>query len=577
MKQRWSVFQWLIIVAVVIGLAFVLPQLVSRVQAESTQKQVETAISWQDIQLLAEESKETPETWLRGLHEAGLYRVLLTDEELARPEIVSLVTDAGLETAQVGGVPAGGRYLYAALYDEKGSPGLKPGLLYETDSPPQEQVLTALEETGGVLVLMENEAQTADILPEGWSLTGWDGDIVKCFRLTDYLRARYQVLGYDGAEEIVNICFRAVVDRGMTMAWLSPFLDREGSTVTDLGIYQDMLRQLENRLGSVGYSFGEAVPVPGLTLSPLSLAMMGVGVFALAVVVFCRVFSIRKTLAAVVLFVIGVLESFGGAFAATELQRSALALLCALVFAAAAVVWMGHQLDKLGQWNQRWPLGSYLVTAVLAAAIAMAGGLYVAAILGSRDYMVILSLFRGVKLSQMGVYLFALVWLAWALLHRPGNRLREDGRALIDENRRHWQLKLLLLILFFAAVCIIFILRSGDNMMSVSVMEQRGRNWLEATVFCRPRTKEFLIAWPALALACLCAARGKRLFAWLFGVLASVGCASVVNTFCHIRAHVLVSLARTGLGLLFGVVFGLVLLLVLGLLWPGKRPETAQK
>ena len=113
-------------------------------------------------------------------------------------------------------------------------------------------------------------------------------------------------------------------------------------------------------------------------------------------------------------------------------------------------------------------------------------------------------------------------------------------------------------------------------MMSVSVLEQRGRNWLEATVFCRPRTKEFLIAWPALALACLCAVRGKRLFAWLFGVLASVGCASVINTFCHIRAHVLVSLARTGLGLLFGVILGLVLLLILGLLWSGDQEKTAQ-
>ena len=577
MKQRWSVLQWLIIVTVVIGLAFVLPQLAARVQAESTQKQLETAISWQDIQLLAEESQETPETWLRGLHEAGLYRVLLTDEELARPEIVSQVRDAGLDTAQVGGIPLGGRYLYAALYDEKGSPGLKPGLLYETDSPPQDEVLTALKETGGVLVLMENEAQTADILPEGWSLTGWDGDIVKCFRLTDYLRGRYQVLGYDGAEEIVNICFRAVVDRGMTMAWMSPFLDREGSAVTDLGVYQDTLRQLENRLGSAGYSFGEAVPVPSLTVSPLSLAVMGVGVFALAVVVFCQVFSIRKTLVAVVLFGIGVLESFGGAFAAPELERSALALLCALVFAAAAVMWMGRQLGKLGQWSQRWPLGSYLLTVVLTSAIALAGGLYVAAILGSRDYMLILSLFRGVKLSQMGVYLFALVWLAWALLHRPENRLREDGRVLIDENRRHWQLKLLLLLLFFAAVCMVFVLRGGDNMMSVSVLEQRGRNWLETTVFFRPRTKEFLIAWPALALACLCAVRGKRLFAWLFGVLTSVGCASVVNTFCHIRAHVLVSLARTGLGLLIGIVLGVALLLVLGLIWPGKKPEGAQK
>ena len=132
-------------------------------------------------------------------------------------------------------------------------------------------------------------------------------------------------------------------------------------------------------------------------------------------------------------------------------------------------------------------------------------------------------------------------------------------------------------IMILAAVGTVYILRTGDGMLSVSVGEQRVRNWLERVLLFRPRTKEFLIAYPAIAAAYCCAAHRSRLTAWLFGVFGAIGFASVSNTFCHIRAHFLVSLLRTGIGLVLGLVLGAIVLLILRACWPTPSGNTQTK
>ena len=170
-----------------------------------------------------------------------------------------------------------------------------------------------------------------------------------------------------------------------------------------------------------------------------------------------------------------------------------------------------------------------------------------------------------------------IVLLAAALLHTHGCTLRADLETLRRENSRHWRRKLLCLVLILAAVGTVYILRTGDGMLSVSVGEQRVRNWLERVLLFRPRTKEFLIAYPAIAAAYCCAAHHSRLTAWLFGVFGAIGFASVANTFCHIRAHFLVSLLRTGIGLVLGLVLGAIVLLILRACWPIPSGNTQTK
>lgn len=114
-------------------------------------------------------------------------------------------------------------------------------------------------------------------------------------------------------------------------------------------------------------------------------------------------------------------------------------------------------------------------------------------------------------------------------------------------------------------------------MLSVSVGEQRVRNWLERVLLFRPRTKEFLIAYPPSPRRTAVPRTAAGLTAWLFGVFGAIGFASVANTFCHIRAHFLVSLLRTGIGLVLGLVLGAIVLLILRACWPIPSGSTQTK
>jgi len=78
----------------------------------------------------------------------------------------------------------------------------------------------------------------------------------------------------------------------------------------------------------------------------------------------------------------------------------------------------------------------------------------------------------------------------------------------------------------------------------------------------RPRTKEFLIGHPALVIGAWMLLTGRMRFLPLAMFLATIGQVSIVNTFCHLHSPLLVSLQRTGWGILLGVGLGLLVLRV---------------
>ena len=65
----------------------------------------------------------------------------------------------------------------------------------------------------------------------------------------------------------------------------------------------------------------------------------------------------------------------------------------------------------------------------------------------------------------------------------------------------------------------------------------------------------------------------KKGWLWLtlFGLGMTIGLVSVVNTFLHIRTPFLISLLRTGWGVLFGLLIGLALVLLAELIYRAVR------
>ena len=92
--------------------------------------------------------------------------------------------------------------------------------------------------------------------------------------------------------------------------------------------------------------------------------------------------------------------------------------------------------------------------------------------------------------------------------------------------------------------------------MTVSSVEIILRNILENNLLARPRTKEFLAAFPCAMLAAYCAVRRLPFWTGLFGLVSAIGLTSVCNTFMHIRTPLYLGFARTAYSLVLGLVVG---------------------
>ena len=110
-----------------------------------------------------------------------------------------------------------------------------------------------------------------------------------------------------------------------------------------------------------------------------------------------------------------------------------------------------------------------------------------------------------------------------------------------------------------AVAGLVYISRTGNESAFVSGFELQLRTALDQLLGVRPRTKEFLIGHPLMLVALYYGFR----YRYGVGILAlgMIGQVSLVNTFAHIHTPIIISLIRTGYGLLFGLIVGV------GLIW----------
>ena len=535
-----------------------------RIRIEEPQKQVAIVTSWDDIQLMKYFSGIPEEEWLAALKEGGLYSVMVPVAQLDDASITGPIRDAGLEISQVGGEAEGGVYFFATKYDSLMKQRLSDSVKRTRETLPQNVILPAIEDSDSTLVLVENIMQTSSFVPRHYRLVNFTGDCAKCFWLNKAFACRYATLGYSGSEELVNMMFRAVIDRGMTVIWISP-ISSDWEMITDPAVYTEMLQALQNRIAPAGYTFGKPDAIPAFGMNPVLLAVMGVGIMAACMMVLTILWQPKRRWIYPALFAVLVAESVAAPFLFMDQQMQLLALLAAMAFPALAVLLLAKRL-KDAPVGRHASVVTFCVTLLSCLAIVLWGCLYISGVQTTSLYLLVMRLFRGVKLSQLGVYGFSALVMAWVFLHHKGQSLKTDFFALFPRDDRRTRTQTITAMILVLVVGAIYVLRTGDGMLSVPTLEQHVRNDLETILLYRPRTKEFLIAFPAVAAAFLFAARGNRVWTAMFGMLGGIGFASVANTFCHMRAHFTVSLYRTLLSIAIGLVLG-VLVTLIGRLW----------
>lgn len=211
-----------------------------------------------------------------------------------------------------------------------------------------------------------------------------------------------------------------------------------------------------------------------------------------------------------------------------------------------------------------------LVQYLKAVAISLIGIVIVIGLLNGNAFMTGFATFKGVKLVYlipiMGILLFTLIEIN-RLADQNIKKSLSNTVTLLNKELKYWHVLLLIVV---AGIGLFYISRTG-NSGSVSDLELAFRQWLENTLYVRPRTKEFLIGFPFFVLA-LYVMGINRKWGSILLVPGVIGFLSIVNTFTHLHIPVAVSVLRTLYSVSLGFVIGLVFILIfkVGYRWVSK-------
>ena len=391
----------------------------------------------------------------------------------------------------------------------------------------------------------------------------YDTPMVRVMSVRPEWGMRYGMLGYEGAQEVENLIYRAVSDRNIRVVEFTVF--RENSTeelISNPEEYVQVIKNLERRIQRHGLELGgEYSVLEPYSPSKILIALTAFGVCASGIFLILCVIGMPKKVQYILLG-LAFIGSFAAVLIMERLAIQVFALGTAIVFPCISIWSVARRLAE-EESGGKLEFSRYLGILSVSLSIAVAGGIFVSALQSSRFFLLAIENFRGVKLSQALPVFFSLLIVWRALYGRAG--VKSVMRDVITGKN----FIVILVFVVLAAGVGFFLLRTGDG-LEAGVAEQRFRNWLENVLLVRPRTKEFLVAWPCVALSLILVAREKKSYVWPFAVLSSTGFASVVNTFCHSRSPIWLSFARTVYGFIIGAVLGIALIWLMQL-WGVKK------
>lgn len=428
-----------------------------------------------------------------------------------------------------------------------------------------------MERTGASVGMIETNVQRGNISQTGVEATAQATgcNAVRVFSMWDYVQYRYAYYGYEGAEEVANCIYRAVVERNARVVYFKMVKDTDDNHVyiTDPEVYRDLFEGLNRRLAAHGITMGRASVMENYQVPSLALLAIGLGAGVGGALLPDTFLPMKRkwTLllaGAAAVCVAAAWRVLPNSFRLLASFAGAVVFAClAAAFFLKAAKQTGQKLDRNAGLLKILPRS--IVILVIAVAISLAGAMMTAAPLSSTNFMLEMGIFRGVKAAQLlPLAFFCLLFVSYYGLFEKDREsdhlaLRDIGTAL------NWTIPVWA-VLLLAAVGLAgfyYLARTGhETGVTISDTEMIFRNDLEYLLLARPRTKEFLVAFPGIMLAVYCAVRRLPFWTALFGLAGTIGLTSVCNTFMHIRTPLYLGFVRTAYSLLLGVVVGAVMI-----------------
>ncbi len=437
------------------------------------------------------------------------------------------------------------------------------------------KLLSYINENNIAPVLIESSNQRENLEQDGLNklIEKSNYNAVRAFTMWDYIRARNKYYNYAGAEEIENTMFRAITERNIRAIYFKPFFEEEGSSkyLTYSDEYERTFTSLNKRLAEHNIKLGRAEAINEFHIGAKRLAMLAFGITLAAVFLFIKMFNIKnKYVNFLYLFAIP------GALVPMIMRNVAekgFSLVAAVAFSGIAIYYFMNKIkdifDSSKNYSNMQLMIKSAVILTISVVISLIGAVFVDSILVDVKYMLEMDIFRGVKISQIAPFgIFLVIYLIYFLNKNNENAFKSSINIVKTLLNKDIKIYYAIIAGLIGVVGYIYISRTGhETNLQPSNIEMIFRNFMENMLYARPRTKEFLIAFPAIFAAVFSANKKSDFFTGIFMLAAAIGTSSVINTFSHIRTPIYLSAARTFIGLGFGIVIGCIVILLMNYIY----------
>jgi len=561
MKDRNIVL--LITIALLISIAVSTFVIYKRINAEKINNSVELAADFGDIERLSSIQDVPVNTLLAKLRDAGISAVALTEDLAGSIDLNVLsgidpkktdlyVPSKGLSSRKIDLIRGSGLRVIPRIRNIFNSSGatidkkIKDISSYDTVIFAEEEVL------GYPNYLMETaKALRSNNLKYGYVEFGKQmGDSALASYMGGSLVKVHSIppdeLEGMSREEAVKRFVRAARERDIRILYIHLFqYPDSGKDIISTNL--SLITELRQELLSSGFVIGKASMPQKISVSRIEKGSIGLGIASGAILLIHYFMAVNLYMAVAMLVLFALLPA------------KLLALLSAIIFPAYAVI----SLFPAKRERSVAPVISRaILTVFYIAAITVVGAVFIAALLTDKVHMIGIDAFSGVKIALI----LPLLIVASYFFLRKENEEKLDVKTSMAKAKELLGINIKVfhaVIFLLAAACgALFILRSGNFGLPVSGPEKFMRALLENIMVVRPRTKEFLIGYPAIVLGSIYYLKNgnKWLWFWLaIGVLAPV---SMVNSFCHIHTPLLISLVRSVISLILGIALGLFIYLL---------------
>lgn len=439
----------------------------------------------------------------------------------------------------------------------------------------EDTLLDYIKEKNIAIGLIESSTQREHLEGEGLNDLVEDSgyNALRIFTMWDYIRERNKYYNYEGTEEIENTMFRAITERNIRAIYFKPFFEKEKSKVylTDEQEYERTFNSLENRLEEHNIKLGRAEAINEFHIGAKRLAVLSFGITLAAVLLFIKMFNIKdKRTNYLYLF------ALPAAFIPLVMRNIAekgFAFAAAVIFSGLAIYFFMMQIKNIYDSKEKYSILKIIAysTVILSGAIliSLAGAVFVDSMLADVKYFLEMDIFRGVKFAQILPFgIFALMYLIYFINKDSEDSFKSVLNTIISILNHNIKIYYGIIAGVIGIAAYIYISRTGhETNIQPSNIEMITRNFMEYVLLARPRTKEFLIAFPAIFAAIYAASKKSEFFTGLFMLASAIGTSSVINTFSHLRTPIYLSLARTVIALGFGIVIGLIAVIVIDILF----------